>query len=305
MTGVLIAGVAVHDFVFGLDRMPDRAEKYRASSFAAVGGGCGANAAVAVAVLGGDALLASRLGADEVGDLIVRDLEAFGVDCSNVGRFTGRRSSLSAVLVDAAGERLIVNYRDPDLPDATDLIPDSLPRGIRAVLADTRWPAGAERAMGVANRSGVAGILDGEAPWAGLAPALSLASHVVFSAQGLADLTGTRDLAAGLRAARAHAPGWLAVTDGAAGTLFLADGEVRRVPTLVVAAVDTLGAGDVWHGAFALRLAEGAREAEAARFANVTAALKCTRFGGRAGVPTRSEVVDALAAHPLPEEAVP
>ena len=62
------------------------------------------------------------------------------------------------------------------------------------------------------------------------------------------------------------------------------------VPGYEVEVLDTLGAGDIWHGAFSLGLAEGQDEIDAARFANAVAALKCTRLGGRAGSPTRSEV---------------
>ena len=54
--------------------------------------------------------------------------------------------------------------------------------------------------------------------------------------------------------------------------------------------VDTLGAGDVWHGAFALGLAEGMNEESAMDFANASAAIKCTQFGGRLGAPERSQV---------------
>jgi sulfofructose kinase len=61
------------------------------------------------------------------------------------------------------------------------------------------------------------------------------------------------------------------------------------VPAFDVTAVDTLGAGDVWHGAFALALAEGMDERAAVRAASATAALKVSRFGGRDAVPTRAE----------------
>jgi len=62
-------------------------------------------------------------------------------------------------------------------------------------------------------------------------------------------------------------------------------------PAFAVRAVDTLGAGDVFHGAFALAIGEGMPERRAVRFANAAAALKCTRFGGgRGGAPSRAEV---------------
>lgn len=303
MAEVLCVGVAAHDFVFGLDAMPSRPEKYRAKTFASIGGGNSATAAAAVARLGGVARMAGRLGADEIGDLIVAGLEACGVDCALMRRFEGRRSSVSAVLVDAAGERTIVNYRDPDLPPSPEgILPDPLPASIGAVLADTRWTGGAVAAMARARAAGIPGVLDGEAPFADLDDALGLASHVAFSSQGLADLAGTRDIRRGLAAARDRVPGWLAVTNGAEGCFILDRDRLIRVPSIRVEAVDTLGAGDVWHGAFALRLAEGADAIDAVRFANVAAALKCTRFGGRAGVPDRAAVEAALAAHPLTPE---
>jgi len=81
MTTVVLAGVAVIDFVFSVDAMPSRAEKYRARDAAITVGGCAANAAVAVARLGGTARLAARVGADRVGDMIVSGLVAEAVDC--------------------------------------------------------------------------------------------------------------------------------------------------------------------------------------------------------------------------------
>jgi sulfofructose kinase len=72
---------------------------------------------------------------------------------------------------------------------------------------------------------------------------------------------------------------------------------LRRSPVFAVNAVDTLGAGDIFHGAFALALAEGKTEIAAMRFAAAAAGLKCARLGGSAGAPHRAEV-DALLATP-------
>jgi sulfofructose kinase len=200
------------------------------------------------------------------------------------------RSSFSSVLVDAAGERLIVNFRDPALPaDAAWLAAAGLPR-FDAALADTRWPEGAAALMGLARDAGVPGVIDAEAPVALAAEALRLASHVAFSAQGLRDFTGSDDLAEGLARAEAAGLAWVAVTDGAAGVLWLEAGRPRHLPAFSVAVADTLGAGDVWHGAFALALAEGRDAPAAIRFASAAAALKCTRPGGRDSAPTRAEL---------------
>jgi len=88
----------------------------------------------------------------------------------------------------------------------------------------------------------------------------------------------------------------LGVTVGADGFLWLDGEEVRSVPAPQVTPQDTLGAGDVFHGAYALAIAEGRTVVPAAAFANAAAAIKCTRPGGRAGIPTREEVNALLSA---------
>ena len=90
-----------------------------------------------------------------------------------------------------------------------------------------------------------------------------------------------------LARAQAEFGAWVAVTDGANGVRIADAASFSHVPAFRVDVVDTLGAGDIWHGAFALRLAEGADELEAVRFANAAAALKCLAFGGASTCPDR------------------
>lgn len=298
MASILLAGVAVIDFIFMLDRMPRAAEKYRARDAAVSGGGCAANAAVAVARLGGQASLAARVGADMVGDMIVAGLEAEGVDCSRVRRFEGCRSSFSSVYVDGAGERQIVNFRDVSLSFDAAWLAAEIPSRFDAALGDTRWPQGSALALRAARERGVPGVLDAEAPIAEARDALHAASHIAFSMQGLRDHCGHADVARGLRQAAEETGAWVCVTDGANGVTCLAQGELSHVAAFPVDAVDTLGAGDVWHGAFALGLGEGMDERRAVRFANAVAATKCTRFGGRSGIPRRAEVARFLEERP-------
>ncbi|PRX38160.1 sulfofructose kinase [Meinhardsimonia xiamenensis] len=287
---VLVAGISALDVILALPELPGAAAKYRADQGALAPGGCAANAAIAVARLGGRAWLASRLGDDLVGDLVVKALAEEGVETALVHRQPGARSSFSSVLVDAAGERQIVNFRGTGL-DACAGWSGHVP-AVRAVLADTRWTEGAAEALRLAQARGIAGVLDAEPP---IAPELlDLASHVAFSRAGLAALSARSDPAEALAEAMAGRAAWACVTDGAAGVYVLSGGEVEHLPAFAVEARDTLGAGDVWHGAFVLRLAEGAGEREAVRFANAAAALKCTRFGGGLGAPGRSETEEFL-----------
>ncbi|MEL6297178.1 MAG: PfkB family carbohydrate kinase [Pseudomonadota bacterium] len=287
MARVLVAGVAVADFVFALDALPTTPEKYKARDADIMIGGCAANAAIAIARLGGDAMLAARLGDDLVADLIASSLAGEGVDARLLQRTAHARTSFSSVFVDAAGERQIVNYRGAGLTEATDWLATDEP--VAAVLADNRWPALAEAAMALAADRSVPGIIDAE-PGTDLA-CLRAATHVAFSRPGLKALTGHAAIETGLRAAHGLVPGWIAVTDGANGVYVVAnDGAIAHVPGYTVDVRDTLAAGDVWHGAFALRLGEGTDELEAARFANAVAAIKCTQFGGVKGTPGRLAV---------------
>ena len=297
MKRILVCGLATVDFLFEVHAMPDSAEKYTAEQASMVGGGGAANAAVAISRLGGHSILAARVGDDLFGQIIVDELKADAVDCSLVQRVEGGQSSYSSVLVDRHGERQIVNFRGAGLPDHAQMI-DGVT--IDAVLADTRWQAGTVAALTRARQLGVPGVLDAEAPV--LPDALALASHIAFSRQGLRDYTGNTGLHSGLEQASNTLDGWVCVTDGGDGVFYLRDGKIVNVPVAKVTVVDTLGAGDVWHGAFALALCEGFTEHNAITFANGAATLKCTRSGGGRGGPTREEL-RAFTDKVLPTDA--
>jgi sulfofructose kinase len=284
----------VLDHVFQLDAMPTSAQKYRSHAMATVGGGIAANAAVAIARQGGSAHLITRLGDDALGLSILDDIAAEGVDANLSRRFPGVRSQLSCILVDKAGERMIVSYADPDMPDGTEWLPRQLPPGIDAVLGDTRWEAGARHVMGLARAAGKPAIMDIDRKPQDAA-LIDGCSHAALSAQAAVEMTGRADIAQALGQLMQRHPVWLAITDGASGVWWSDDGQVRHTPAFPVEVKDTLGAGDTWHGAFALGLAEGMAEGDAVRYASAVAALKCMTFGGRAGIPSRSAVTAFLA----------
>ncbi|MGL4240828.1 MAG: PfkB family carbohydrate kinase [Beijerinckiaceae bacterium] len=287
MASVLCIGISVMDHVFQVDAMPTRAEKYRAHGLATVGGGIAANSAVAVARQGGRSHLITRLGEDALGKAILEDIAAEGVDIGLSRRFAGIRSQLSAILVDKAGERMIISYSDPEMPDSADWLPRQLPEGVDAVLGDTRWQTGARHVMNIARAAGKPAVMDidRKPDDAGL---IDSCTHAALSAQAAVEMTGERDLRRALGALRSRHSCWLAITDGGNGVWWTNGGDIEHSPAFEVEVRDTLGAGDVWHGAFALGLAEGMAAGKAVRYASAVAALKCTTFGGRAGIPTRA-----------------
>src|SRR2546421_3747211 len=141
---ILCAGIIVLDEVFRVDRFPQPDAKTQAQSFFVVNGGCAANAAVAIARLGGRAVLAGPLGGppgeDSNGDRVLAALAREQVDCSGCQRIAGAPTALSAIFLDAHGDRMIVTYGDDRLAAATPSNPAHLVASADVVLADNRFP---------------------------------------------------------------------------------------------------------------------------------------------------------------------
>lgn len=300
---VLCAGIAVLDDIFRIDSFPVHGGKAQASACLSVGGGCAANAAVTVARLGGEALYAGPLGGpaghEPVSDRILTALLGEGIDCTGCIRIAGASSPRSIICVDARGERTIVTYRDDRIGAAAPGDPDQLVAGCDAVLIDNRLPQFTRPVCAAARRSGIPVVLDADRPTTTDDALLREATHVVFSAECLRATTGLGDMRAALSRIAPLVPGFLAVTDGPRPLLWrTADGEIHEFAVFDIEAVDTLAAGDVFHGAFALALAERHDIRGALRLAAAAAGLKCTRFGGSAAIPRRAEVDRFLAQNP-------
>jgi sulfofructose kinase len=301
MPHILCAGMAVLDEVFRVREFPQPDTKAEATEFFAVGGGNAANAAVAIARLGARVAFAGPIGGpageDPVGDRVVNALAAEGIDCSSCVRLKGARTPISAILLNAHGERTIANHRDERLDAVTPGDPDRLIADIDVLLVDNRYPAFVTPICHAARRRGLAVVIDADKATVETDPLLALGTHVIFSGDCLRHTTGIDDLAAGLTRMAQFTDAFLAVTNGPLPVLWREEEAIRIMPVFEMAAIDTLAAGDVFHGAFTLALAEGQGIAEAMRFAAAAAGLKCTRFGGATGAPRRDEVEALLADH--------
>ena len=296
MTRILCLGMSALDAIYRVPMIPAHPTKVLATAFTESGGGMAANASVATARLGGDVQYWGRLGDDALGERILRQLTAEGVGVSHVRRVSGRVSPSAAILVAPDGERLVCAYNDPALDRDPSWLPLAEVQSFDAILADVRWPEGAAAVLDAARAAGLPAVLDGDiGPPEVLLDLAARATHAVFSEPGLACAGGTDSPGAALeRVARGRAC-VVGVTLGPEGFLWRHDGVERRAPAFPIEAVDTLAAGDVWHGAFTLALGRGQAIAAAARFANAAAAIKCTRVGGRTGAPNAAEVERWLA----------
>jgi sugar/nucleoside kinase (ribokinase family) len=297
---ILCTGIIVLDEVFRVEEFPEPDGKVQATGFFVVNGGCAANAAVAIARLGGQVALAGPMGGpageDANGDRVLAAFARENIDCTFCRRIPGSATALSAIFMNARGDRTIVTYRDKHIAVAVPDDPDAVVAAADAVLADNRYPAFAQPICEAARRRNLPVVLDGDRPTSEDDPMFALASHVIFSSECLRATTGVDDLAAGLKRIARKTDAFLAVSNGPDDIVFLEGGKICQLPVFTIEPVDTLGAGDAFHGGFVLALAEGRNEVEAMHFGAAVAGIKCTRVGGSAGAPTRAEVEAFLAA---------
>jgi len=193
---ILCAGIIVLDEVFRVDRFPQPDAKTQAQSFFIVNGGCAANAAVAVARLGGRAALAGPIGGppgeDANGDRVLAALAREEVDCAGCQRLAGVPTALSAIFIDAHGDRMIVTHCDPRLAAATPADPASLVARADAVVADNRFPEFVRPICVAARARGLTVVLDADRPTQMSDELFRIATHVVFSSECLRATTGPR-----------------------------------------------------------------------------------------------------------------
>mgnify|MGYP001770968300 FL=1 len=276
MARVITLGWACLDQRFYVEHFPPTHSRTPVRAFRQAIGGPAAVAAQAVARLGGKAVLLSRRGPDSAGEYLERLLLAEGIEA----HFTlGQSTPVSGVLVTPEGERYIFPYRGV-LPTSPEWIPEGYLKDVGAVLLDHRWPEAAQALAKAARSRGLPVVLDLDHDRPEAWKLAHLASHVVASEELAAQVGGVEALLERL-------PGWAAVTLGAQGVRHRGG----QVPAFRVEVKDSTGAGDVYHGAFALALAEGQDELEALRFAAAVAALHV-----RDGEPPRRSEVEWLLA---------
>ncbi len=296
MSRIICLGHAALDRIYRIEAFPPAPSKVRAIEHVESGGGMAANAAAAIARLGGKCELWSRVGEDDAGVRIRTGLKAFGVDARHVQMFDEGRSSTSAIIVDGAGERLIVGNRDTAMPSGTSWLPLERVAHTAAVLADVRWLEGLRALFTRARADFVPTVLDADlGAREALAEILALTDYAIFSEPALRDFAPKLTSEAALARVMDLGPRHAGVTRGAGGYLWTDGAGFRDAPAFHIDVVDTTGAGDAFHGAFTLALVEGRSIDDCARFACAVAAMKCTRLGSRAGLPRRKEVEAFLA----------
>ena len=295
---ILCIGMPVRDLTFRIEELPERGFKVNASHFEEICGGNALNAAIGIVRLGGRASICGPMGdvREASAKYIFEKLAHEGIDTKHIMHMQGLVTPISNIMIDPSGERTIVTFRDPELwkvrlPDAGELLEDC-----QAILTENRCAEFCTDLCAEARRRGIPVIVDVDRTMSLREGLLTASSHLVFSSEALQSTASVPDNAEALKKIAKFTPSFVAGTRGAQGTLWLDEQhKLRETPAFPVHTVDTLGAGDVFHGAFALAITESQDTPSALRFASAAAALKCTRFGGAFAAPQRAEVEQLLS----------
>jgi ribokinase len=309
---VIVIGGVNTDYVIRGERLPHPGETLQGEVFQEGPGGKGANQAVAIARLGCRVELIARLGNDERGEVLIRQLSAEGVDLSRVHRDREAPTGVALIMVDRSGEKQILtalgaNRRltEVDIYSVKDRI-----QSAKVLLAQLEVPLPTVTlGFRLARAAGVRTVLD-PAPAVPLSEdLLELIDVIRPNASEAETLTGisVRDRSSAAAAARKlldRGVGAVIVQAGNSGNLLLTQDEEQFLPRHSVESIDATGAGDAFAAALATGLAEGRPLAEAAKLGNAAAALATTKLGAQAGLPRRAELLRFLGESvPEPDEA--
>ena len=290
---ILCIGMPVRDLTFRVGGVPGRGSKENATHFDEICGGNALNGAIAIVRLGGRASICGPMGdsRETSSHYIFEQLAHEGIETEYIVHMPGLVTPISAVMVDPSGERTIVTFRDPELWKVNLPPMDTLLDDCAAILTESRCAEFCTDLCAEARRRGIPVVVDVDRAMSLREGLLHASSHLVFSSEPLQETADVIDDAQALNKIAKLTPSFLAGTRGPRGTIWLDEqGNIQETPAFPVHTVDTLGAGDVFHGAFTLAVTEGQELRQALRFASAAAALKCTRFGGAFAAPQRAEV---------------
>jgi sulfofructose kinase len=292
-------GVNALDLIAVIDGFPQPDAKHMIDEVEIQGGGMTATAMVACARLGLRARYVGKVGSDLWSQLALRLLRQDHVDICGVMRVKDSPGHLSIVLTDRrSGQRALFARRPPAYEIAADEINRTTIQSGRLLHIDGVDVSAALRAIEWAREAGMTITMDGERIVPGIENVWPRVDLLVCNPRFLASETGTTDPEAGLRVLASRGPPRVAITLAEKGALGFVDGRFFRAPGFPVSpVVDTNGAGDVFHGACAVGELWGWPLDRTLMFANAVAAMKCRKLGGRAGIPTMTEVRAFLAAN--------
>lgn len=278
------------DYITLLDGFPQEDAKKEVVDFTVQGGGPVATALVTLSRLGANSAIVGRVSDDPAGDEIRRGLKAEGVGVKGLLARPGGRSQQAVVLVNRkAGTRTICWQRPTVEPLSPREVNPAFLKGADLLLLDGLMMEASYKAAEHAARLGIPVMLDAGSMRPGMIKLASMSDYLVCSDRFVSDLKlSIKEAFKKLRTGRTRA---VTVTVGDKGSFTFYEGKVYLQKAFKVKAVDTTGAGDVFHGAYAYGVIQGWDIKRTVEFASAVAAMKCRELGGRAGIPTLTEAL--------------
>jgi len=267
---------------------PDSGERINQLSWQ--GGGKVATGMVACARLGAKCAMMGCAGDDIFGQFIISDFKRHGIDTSAIKIRPGDTSSLSVVLSEsAAGSRTILSKGGSALRYTIEDIDADMLRSAKYFFICQADDV-VRQAVGIARAAGVKIFIDADGYSEEIMKMLPKIDIFVGSQYFYNRLFGNESYEENCRKVMDMGPQIVLFTLGDRGCVGVSEEGFFKLPAFPVNVVDTVGAGDVFHGAFLAGLLTGRNVKEAARFACAVSAIKCTRIGGRAGIPDTKTV---------------
>jgi len=306
--GVDVVGVGVNavDTLIQLPQFPAPDSKLEFSASAVMPGGQVASAMIACRKWGLSTRYVGKVGDDEYGELHHKEFQRQGVEFELI-RVDGCASQSSFILVDqTSGERTVLWKRDARVA----LQPEDLNRdwivGARALLVDGHDTAAATCAARWAREAGIPVTADLDNLYPGVEVLLENADFVVSSKEFPERLTGEKDLLKSLpQIQRKFKNRLTAATLGRDGVLAWDGSEFKYFTAFKVNALDTTGAGDIFHAAFVYAQLAGWELEEQLSFSSAAAALNCTGCGARGHIATLDEIRNLMREGLTHPEAYP
>lgn len=291
-------GQASFDILGQVSRYPREDQKCELNDLATGCGGPAATAMVTLSRLGIQTSFLGAVGDDRFGSEIIAFLKTENVDISFLKRVPGRVSQLAFIAVTPGGSRTVFWHPgtapSPE-PFEIDLSP--FPRARVLHLDGLRIEASIAAARQAKSR-GITVVLDAGTFREGTDRLLPLVDVLIASERFAAPLVGNAPASEALKALASFGPAQVVITQGPGGSIGFAGGAMIHQPAFTVNAVDTTGAGDVYHGAYIYRFLEGADLAECMAFASAAAAYKCTVSGNLNGIPRLEQVLEIMSHAP-------
>ena len=281
---VLCVGHASYDLSFTVAHHPTEDEKISVEGFVGCGGGPAANAAVTVSKLGLKSSFAGYLGQDIYGEKHYQELLEYGVHTDLVIRDTSP-TPLSIVLVKPDGKRALINYKGETraLPSGTIDFSSVIPK---VVLFDGHEPHLSKFLLERTQNEGIPTLLDAGSVHEGTLALMEQVDYLVCSEKFARQFAGDEETALARLAEVSPA---VVITLGERGLIWRRGQERGILSAFPINAIDTTGAGDAFHGAFAAALSSDMNWPDVLRYASAAGSLSCTKIGARSGLPSKEE----------------